>query len=192
MVFPGVLRGRPGPRLATTPTNRPRRSLSSPGMLYRTILAVGRGRLHGRSARYGSRRARSSSNCRAGAHGPRQPARSTELELEGRRKRPAPGQKTTRSRVALRNLLGHTRRATSLVARPHTSLASLFASRFRVWIQGTSEDETMQQASARRVRTLGERRCPRPPLRRTFPGAARMAAPVRPRLAALPQWRHGK
>jgi hypothetical protein len=30
--FPGVLRGRPGPRLATTPTNRPRRSLSSPGM----------------------------------------------------------------------------------------------------------------------------------------------------------------
>src|SRR5580692_6815934 len=32
MVFPGVLRGLPGPRLATTPTNRPRRSLSSPGM----------------------------------------------------------------------------------------------------------------------------------------------------------------
>ncbi len=29
---PGVLRGRPGPRLATTPTNRPRRSLSSPGV----------------------------------------------------------------------------------------------------------------------------------------------------------------
>jgi hypothetical protein len=33
MVFPGVLRGRPEPRLATTPTNRPRRSLSSPGVL---------------------------------------------------------------------------------------------------------------------------------------------------------------
>ena len=32
MVFPGVLRGLPGPRLATTPTNRPRRSLSSPGV----------------------------------------------------------------------------------------------------------------------------------------------------------------
>src|SRR5450755_5126875 len=31
IVFPGVLRGRPGPRLATTPTSRPRRSLSSPG-----------------------------------------------------------------------------------------------------------------------------------------------------------------
>src|SRR5436189_5845456 len=31
MVFPGVLRGRPGPRLATTPAKRPRRSLSSPG-----------------------------------------------------------------------------------------------------------------------------------------------------------------
>src|SRR6185437_11540260 len=30
--FPGVLRGHPEPRLATTPTNRPRRSLSSPGM----------------------------------------------------------------------------------------------------------------------------------------------------------------
>jgi len=30
MFFPGVLRGRPGPRLATTPTSRPRRSLSSP------------------------------------------------------------------------------------------------------------------------------------------------------------------
>src|SRR5674476_1306696 len=33
MVFPGVLRGRPGPRLATILTSRPRRSLSSPGML---------------------------------------------------------------------------------------------------------------------------------------------------------------
>ena len=33
MVFPGVLRGRPGPRLATKPTNRPRRSLSSPWIL---------------------------------------------------------------------------------------------------------------------------------------------------------------
>src|SRR6185437_2171810 len=32
MVFPGVLRGRPEPRLATTPTSRPRRSLSSPGV----------------------------------------------------------------------------------------------------------------------------------------------------------------
>ena len=32
MFFPGVLRGRPGPRLATIPTSRPRRSLSSPGM----------------------------------------------------------------------------------------------------------------------------------------------------------------
>ncbi len=30
--FPGDLRGLPEPRLATTPTNRPRRSLSSPGM----------------------------------------------------------------------------------------------------------------------------------------------------------------
>src|SRR5260370_1414676 len=35
MVFPGVLRGRPGPRLATTLANRPRRSLSSPRMLVR-------------------------------------------------------------------------------------------------------------------------------------------------------------
>ena len=32
MVFPGVLRGLPGPRLAATPANRPRRSLSSPGV----------------------------------------------------------------------------------------------------------------------------------------------------------------
>ena len=32
MVFPGVLRGRPGPRLATIHTSRPRRSLSSPWM----------------------------------------------------------------------------------------------------------------------------------------------------------------
>ena len=31
--FPGVLRGLPGPRLATTPTIRPRRSLSSPGVM---------------------------------------------------------------------------------------------------------------------------------------------------------------
>ncbi len=31
--FPAVLRGQPEPRLATTPTNRPRRSLSSPGCL---------------------------------------------------------------------------------------------------------------------------------------------------------------
>ena len=33
MVFPGVLRGHPGPRLATIHTSRPRRSLSSPWML---------------------------------------------------------------------------------------------------------------------------------------------------------------
>ena len=32
MVFPGVLRGLPGPRLAATPVSRPRRSLSSPGV----------------------------------------------------------------------------------------------------------------------------------------------------------------
>src|ERR1700722_2426024 len=32
MVFPGVLRGRPGPRLATIHTSRLRRSLSSPWM----------------------------------------------------------------------------------------------------------------------------------------------------------------
>src|SRR2546421_714349 len=41
--FPGVLRGRPGPRLATTPTNRPRRSLSSPGMRYASSVAPRRG-----------------------------------------------------------------------------------------------------------------------------------------------------
>ena len=35
MVFPGVLRGRPEPRLATILANRPRRSLSSPRMLAR-------------------------------------------------------------------------------------------------------------------------------------------------------------
>src|SRR5579863_8276664 len=33
-LFPGVLRGLPGPRLATTPTIRPRRSLSSPWGCY--------------------------------------------------------------------------------------------------------------------------------------------------------------
>src|SRR5689334_8626516 len=38
MVFPGVLRGLPGPRLATTPTSRPRRSLSSPGVYVQAIL----------------------------------------------------------------------------------------------------------------------------------------------------------
>src|SRR5690349_16127024 len=38
MVFPGVLRGLPGPRLATTPTSRPRRSLSSPGVYVQPIL----------------------------------------------------------------------------------------------------------------------------------------------------------
>ena len=40
MVFPGVLRGRPGPRLATTHTSRPRRSLSSPGMYCPSIVAA--------------------------------------------------------------------------------------------------------------------------------------------------------
>ena len=44
MVFPGVLRGRPGPRLATTLTNRPRRSLSSPRM-FRSSLPQRRRRL---------------------------------------------------------------------------------------------------------------------------------------------------
>src|SRR5205807_6347788 len=44
--FPGVLRGLPGPRLATTPTNRPRRSLSSPGdMCTRSSIEAVCGRL---------------------------------------------------------------------------------------------------------------------------------------------------
>ena len=42
MVFPGVLRGRPGPRLATIQTNRPRRSLSSPWMFLLECSAVSR------------------------------------------------------------------------------------------------------------------------------------------------------
>src|SRR5271167_1377212 len=41
MVFPGVLRGRPGPRLATILTSRPRRSLSSPGMYCSFSVALG-------------------------------------------------------------------------------------------------------------------------------------------------------
>src|SRR5438270_9278428 len=126
--FPGVLRGRPGPRLATTPTNRPRRSLSSPGMLYGTILAAGRAEIRAAPA-------------------PVQASQSAldRARSEGRRgARPDGTKKTTRPRVAVRNLLGRARRATSLVARPHTSVASLFASRFRVWIQGTSEAEPMQ------------------------------------------------
>ena len=41
MVFPGVLRGRPGPRLATTPAKRPRRSLSSPGFLLLAVYPAG-------------------------------------------------------------------------------------------------------------------------------------------------------
>ena len=41
--FPGVLRGLPGPRLATIPTIQPRRSLSSPGMFCCPFsVAVGR------------------------------------------------------------------------------------------------------------------------------------------------------
>jgi hypothetical protein len=39
--FPGVLRGLPGPRLATIPTSQPRRSLSSPGMFDCSSVAVG-------------------------------------------------------------------------------------------------------------------------------------------------------
>ncbi len=42
--FPGVLRGRPEPRLATTPTSRPRRSQSSPGLVFaRLSIAPRRG-----------------------------------------------------------------------------------------------------------------------------------------------------
>src|SRR5215207_540225 len=44
MVFPGVLRGLPGPRLATAPTNRPRRSLSSPWKPSHSRTARGRPR----------------------------------------------------------------------------------------------------------------------------------------------------
>jgi hypothetical protein len=40
MVFPGVLRGRPGPRLATIHTSQPRRSLSSPWMRTRSSVAA--------------------------------------------------------------------------------------------------------------------------------------------------------
>ncbi len=39
--FPGDLRGRPEPRLATTPTSRPRRSLSSPGDMYAFLIVEG-------------------------------------------------------------------------------------------------------------------------------------------------------
>ncbi len=42
MVFPGVLRGRPGPRLATIHTSQPRRSLSSPWMFVYCSVASGR------------------------------------------------------------------------------------------------------------------------------------------------------
>jgi hypothetical protein len=47
MVFPGVLRGLPGPRLATTPTDRPRRSLSSPGVYF--AIQSSAGPLHNRN-----------------------------------------------------------------------------------------------------------------------------------------------
>ena len=67
MVFPGVLRGRPGPRLATTPTSRPRRSLSSPGMYCPSSVLPGERGL--------GRGAHSAGGRRGDAHRPRKAAR---------------------------------------------------------------------------------------------------------------------
>src|ERR1700732_2224625 len=104
MVFPGVLRGRPGPRLATTLANRPRRSLSSPRMLVPVSLA-----------------ARPPSA--AGAEEEKNDAAPGHFEdLSTRPEGPA-----------------------SAGARPHPSMASLFAYRFRVEIQLSSPRKRAQE-----------------------------------------------
>ena len=76
------------------------------------------------------------------------------------------------------------------VARPHTSVASLFAARFRVWIQSSSRRHAIASPLDDRSRTFREKRRCDAAARRRRPhrGEPRDAA-VRQRLAVLPQWR---
>ena len=127
MVFPGVLRGRPEPRLATTHTNRPCRSLSSPWMLLPLQSSLGR-----------CERA-----CGPGNESDADPGRSRNLP------RSPPRGASSGSGGG-----------------PHTSLASLFAARFRVWIQLNQHPRAVQGPRARRSRNHREKACGRPRGRR--------------------------
>ena len=155
MVFPGVLRGRPGPRLATILTSRPRRSLSSPRMCCTISLAVTA------TSRFWARRRK----------------------------------KTTRSRAARGTRSVRPESLPSWVARPHTSVASLFAARFRVWIQSSSALGGLQPLREQHPALSKEidaslarhRRTPRESASPSGRAQSRTTI-VRRRLSLLPQW----
>src|SRR5271166_936917 len=152
MVFPGVLRGRPGPRLATTPTSRPRRSLSSPGMYCASSVPPANKKRRGPKPLRGTRWVR-------------------------------PGGLSLR------------------VARPHTSVASLFAARFRVWIESSWRADRVQPpwtfdpAPSAKMSSRADAHA----RTRARHGAAADALPthtrahkaVRKGLEVLPQWMYG-
>ena len=162
MVFPGVLRGRPGPRLATILTSRPRRSLSSPRMY-----------------------------CRPSVAG------DNEETTRGEQKRRGPGPLEEPVLVRPEGLSSVRPEGRSWrVARPHTSVASLFATRFRVWIQSGSLPWRLQPLSEQHPA-----RCEKNALRRLRgtssetnvrpSGHGSRAPTLRERLLVLPQWMYG-
>ena len=89
------------------------------------------------------------------------------------------------------------------VARPHTSVASLFAARFRVWIQGSPRPRGLQPRLTNRFRSFRENLADTPtlpaperrrPHRRGPKGAGprTLGATVRKRLEVLPECRYGE
>jgi hypothetical protein len=104
MVFPGVLRGRPGPRLATIHTSQPRRSLSSPWMF--TCCSVAS--VHAMPPRARGHRRFGEHHRRPGDPFPAAPATSWPAAGRQSRNKLLPGSraqrltKSTRSRAALR------------------------------------------------------------------------------------------
>ena len=169
MVFPGVLRGRPGPRLATIHTSRPRRSLSSPWMSFTVQCSAAK-----------TPRAQCLARglaCKEPCLVYRPRARAAPPVWDGRNR--TCGRrltKSTRSRAASRNLSPRGPRAgRRLVARPHTSVASLFAARGPRLHPTYAPPQRRSRAFSRHPRTLREkrRRATERPVVAAFPGPGR-------------------
>jgi hypothetical protein len=158
MVFPGVLRGRPGPRLATIHTSQPRRSLSSPWMCTcHSVASYSRAGPARERRCFGEHRSGHQFGRPTVSHpeaaSPRTRARHRRARHGAHRHgvRAPRLTKSTRSRAALRNLSPVGPKAfRRLVARPHTSVASLFAARG----SASSSNVRLSPSSVKRVLAL--------------------------------------